>query len=259
MAVHSGTVSLVGAGPGDPDLLTVKALRLIQSADCVFYDRLVGEEILKLIPSSTEAIYVGKAKSNHAIPQDQLQDALVRAAQEGKSVCRLKGGDPFVFGRGGEEVIALKNAGIQFQIVPGITAATGCGAYSGIPLTHRGVSQAVTMITAHAASDLTINWSALASMKHTLVFYMGLGECTNIQGELLRHHMSRRTPVAIIEQGTTNNQRTICGTLDQLALLPHWYQIQSPALIIVGEVAAFATEFQWFGQVLPGLNMELTA
>ncbi|HIG44151.1 MAG TPA: uroporphyrinogen-III C-methyltransferase [Gammaproteobacteria bacterium] len=255
----NGKVFLVGAGPGDPDLLTLKAHRVIQTADIIFYDRLISPAIQDLFPAHAALAYVGKARGAHSVPQDELQALLIAAARQGRNVCRLKGGDPFVFGRGGEEMAALMTAGIDVEIVPGITAALGCAAYAGIPLTHRDVSQAVTLVTACGADGLNVDWQALAGLGHTIVFYMGLAECSTIRSSLVAAGKPGQTPVALIERGTTEEQRTICGTLDQLASLPGWYQVQSPALIIVGEVAAFANDFHWFGRILPTAAQELSA
>ena len=245
-ASKPGKVSLVGAGPGDPELLTVKALKIIKNSDFILYDRLVSKEILELFPAKTPAMYVGKQKSNHSIPQDELNDLLVAKALQGLNICRLKGGDSFVFGRGGEEMLKLKSAGIEVEVVPGITAASGCTSYSGIPLTHRGISQGCTMVTAHGEKELNLNWEHLAKVDHTLVFYMGLSKSQMISNQLLHHGMSGSTPVALIENGCCPQQRVVRGQLQELPLLAEREKVQSPALIIVGEVVSLADELAWF-------------
>lgn len=244
-ASKPGRVSLVGAGPGDPELLTVKALKIIKNSDFILHDRLISKEILKLFPSKTPKMYVGKQKNNHSIPQDELNDLLVAKALQGLNVCRLKGGDSFVFGRGGEEMLKLKNAGIEVEVVPGITAASGCTSYSGIPLTHRGISQGCTMITAHGEKELNLNWEHLAKIDHTLVFYMGLSKSQLISHQLQHHGMPSRTPIALIENGCCPQQRVIRGQLQELSQLIKRENVQSPALIVVGEVVKLADELAW--------------
>ncbi len=245
-AIKSGVVNLVGAGPGDPDLLTVKALKIIQSSDVIIYDNLVSQEIRTLLPTSAEALYVGKAKGCHSSTQDDINQLIIAKAKQGLSVCRLKGGDAFVFGRGAEEMLILKQHNIDVTITPGITAAAGCSSYAGIPLTHRGLSQGCTFVTAHAEKDLDINWHALASLQHTLVFYMGLSKSTMIEIQLIKAGLHAATPVAIIENGCCPQQRVITGSLSQLSSLVVDYHIQSPALIMVGEVISLAEQLQWF-------------
>jgi uroporphyrin-III C-methyltransferase len=245
-ASKPGKVSLVGAGPGDPELLTVKALKIIKNSDFILYDRLVSKEIIELFPKKTPAMYVGKQKSNHSIPQDELNDLLVAKALQGLNICRLKGGDSFVFGRGGEEMLKLKNAGIEVEVVPGITAASGCTSYSGIPLTHRGISQGCTMVTAHGEKELNLNWEHLAKVDHTLVFYMGLSKSQMISNQLQHHGMSGSTPVALIENGCCPQQRVVRGLLQELPQLAERENVQSPALIVVGEVVNLADELAWF-------------
>ncbi len=242
----AGRVMLVGAGPGDPDLLTVKALQAIQAADIILYDRLVSEDIRQLFPTSTPALYVGKAHSDHSIPQAELNQLLIKKAQAGLNVCRLKGGDAFVFGRGGEEMLELKKAGIEVQVVPGITAASGCTTYAGIPLTHRGVAQGCTLVTGHGEKDLNINWKSLAQLHHTLVFYMGLANATLIQSQLMQHGLCGTTPVALIENGCCQEQRVVKGQLQHLAQLAMNEKVQSPALIVIGDVVALADQLSWF-------------
>ncbi|BFM10959.1 hypothetical protein R50072_11120 [Simiduia litorea] len=244
-----GRVSLVGAGPGDADLLTVKALRTLQQADVIFYDRLVSEDIRALFPSSTPAIYVGKAKDRHSIPQQDLNSLLVETAQLGLHVCRLKGGDAFVFGRGGEEMLELKQAGIAVDVVPGITAGAGATAYAGIPLTHRGIAQGVSFVTAHGEKELHINWSSLAHSGHTLVFYMGLGSVATIARELNKAGLCAGTPAAIIEKGCSAQQRVFTEKLADLPALVERHHIESPALIVVGEVVRLREQLQWLEQI----------
>lgn len=234
--IRSGKVWLVGAGPGDADLLTVKALRAINSADIIFYDYLVSAEIRALFPKNVPAHYVGKAKNQHSIAQGDLNQLLVKQAQQGLTVCRIKGGDPFVFGRGGEELLKLRTAGIEAEVIPGITSASGCSTYADIPLTHRGLSQGCTFVTGHAAKSLDVNWDALAQLNHTLVFYMGLTRADEIAAKLLAGGLAANTPVAIIENGCRKNQRDIISTLQEFSKTVMREQVQSPALIIVGEV-----------------------
>lgn len=243
-----GKVMLVGAGPGDPELLTIKALRAIEQADLILFDRLVSEEICQLFPKSTPALYVGKIKNRHSIPQDQLNELLVIKAQQGLNVCRLKGGDSFVFGRGGEEMLTLKKAGISVEVVPGITAASGCTTYAGIPLTHRGIAQGCTFITGHAEKDLDINWQALTQIGHTLVFYMGLSCAADISQHLQNAGMPTSMPVALIENGCCPQQRVVRGELSELSVLVEREKVQSPALIVVGEVVRLADHLQWFDE-----------
>ncbi|WP_084418988.1 uroporphyrinogen-III C-methyltransferase [Photobacterium sp. J15] len=242
----SGCVSLVGAGPGDPELLTVKAMRVIEQADLIVFDRLVSPEICALFPAATATNYVGKAKGKQSLSQADINALLVAKAREGMNVCRLKGGDAFVFGRGGEEILALSEAGIEFEVVPGITAAAGCSAYAGIPLTHRGLSQGCTFVTAHTEKDLMIRWDALVKLNHTLVFYMGLTKAGLISKGLSEAGLSADTQVALIEKGCCPQQRVICGELCQLEALVIQHQVQSPALIVVGQVVGLAEQLQWF-------------
>jgi len=245
---QSGIVSLVGAGPGDPDLLTLKALRVIEQAEVIIYDNLVSQAIRGLFPRTAESIYVGKIKGAHSFSQSDINQLLIDKSQQGLNVCRLKGGDAFVFGRGGEEMLRLKEQGIDVQIVPGITAAAGCSSYAGIPLTHRGLAQGCTFITAHGEKELDIKWRALAELDHTLVFYMGLSKAQLIETELLQAGLARETPVALIENGCCPEQRVITGSLSELASLVTAHQIKSPALIMVGKVVALAQQLQWVNQ-----------
>lgn len=244
-----GKVSLVGAGPGDPDLLTVKALRCIQNSDLIVYDRLVSNGIRDLFPAATKAIYMGKAKNCRRFSQDDINQLLIDKAKMGLNVCRLKGGDAFVFGRGGEEVLALKHAGIRVDLVPGITAGAGCTTYAGIPLTHRGLAQGCTFITAHAETNLDIHWQSLAQLDHTLVFYMGITKADFIQSHLMKAGLDPETPVALIENGCGDNQRVMSGCLAELSLLVESNKVQSPALIVVGKVVGLAPQLAWFNPV----------
>lgn len=238
-----GKVWIVGAGPGDPDLLTLRAYNAINSADLILFDHLVSEEIRHLFPPSVPAFYVGKRKGHHSIAQQDLNMLLIKKARAGQSICRLKGGDPFIFGRGGEELLSLLRAGVDAEVIPGITAASGCSTYAGIPLTHRGLAQGCTFITGHGEHDLNINWQALASVKHTLVFYMGLSRAQLITDELTAHGMAENTPAAIIENGCRDDQRVFIGSLNQVAQMIRDNHVESPALIVVGDVVSLAEQF----------------
>jgi uroporphyrin-III C-methyltransferase len=240
-----GFVSLVGAGPGDPDLLTVKGMRVIQNAEVLVYDRLVSQAILDLAAVDAEMIYVGKKLDFHYVPQDKINQLLVDKALEGKRVVRLKGGDPFIFGRGGEEVEALADANVAFEVIPGITSAIGCTAYAGIPLTHRDYAQSVQFITGHLKKEGNdVNWASLASPNQTLVFYMGLKQSPIIVQNLLSIGLDPETPTAIIERGTTAAQRVIVSPLKQLAESAAF--AESPALIIVGRVVELHNKLNWY-------------
>lgn len=238
-----GKVWIVGAGPGDPDLLTLRAYNAIRSADLILFDHLVSEDIRHLFPPSVPAFYVGKRKGRHSIAQQDLNALLVKKACAGQSICRLKGGDPFIFGRGGEELLTLLKAGVNAEVVPGITAASGCSTYAGIPLTHRGMAQGCTFVTGHGEHDLNINWRALAGINHTLVFYMGLSRAQFITDELTAHGMAGNTPAAVIENGCRDDQRVLIGSLNEVAKMIRDNHVESPALIVVGDVVSLAEQF----------------
>ena len=241
-----GEVYLVGAGPGDPELLTLKALRLMQQADVIIYDRLVSPPILDLCRRDAEKIYVGKARSNHSVPQDGINALLVEYAAQGKRVCRLKGGDPFIFGRGGEEIQELFAAGVAFQVVPGITAASGCSAYAGIPLTHRDYAQSVRFLTGHLKEGSPeLPWHELVYENQTLVLYMGLVGLEKICAQLIAHGQRPNMPVALISKGTTPDQKVVVGTLADIASKVTEHQIQAPTLTIIGEVVKLREQLQW--------------
>jgi len=232
-----GEVVLIGAGPGDPELLTVRAHRLIQQAECVIYDRLVSDEIMALVSTDAERIYVGKKCADHAVPQEQINELIVEKARSGQKVARIKGGDPFIFGRGGEEVQELLQAGIPCRVVPGITAASGCTTYAGIPLTHRDFVHGCTFITGHLKNDkLDLPWQALAREDHTLVVYMGIKTVPVLARELLQNGLPESTPIGLISNGTTVDHRDYRTTLGELVEFVKVHQIQPPTLIVVGKV-----------------------
>lgn len=256
-----GWVSLVGAGPGDPELLTLKAWRRLQQAEVVVYDRLVSKEILALIPAGTARIFAGKSCKQHYMTQGEINRLLLKLAQQGKGVVRLKGGDPFIFGRGGEEVALLAQYGISFEIIPGITAATGCSAYAGIPLTHRGLASSVRFLTGHqmaapeegeappASGDtaaVPLNWASLADADTTLVVYMGLAKLGYLTGQLIAHGLEASTPAAAVQNGTRKNQRQVLATLATLEQKVREAAMDSPMTVIIGRVAALAESLQWF-------------
>lgn len=245
---QSGEVYVVGAGPGDPELLTLKALQLMQQADVVVYDYLVSPQIMELVRRDAEKICVGKKAGAHSVPQQDTNQLLVDLALAGKKVCRLKGGDPFIFGRGAEEIEALLPHHIAFQVVPGVTAAAGCAAYAGIPLTHRDYAQSVQFITGHCRSDGSEpDWASMRSANQTLVIYMGLMKSAHIQQQLIAAGRSADTPVAIVENGSRADQRVVTGSLQQLATLIEQHQLQSPALLIIGDVVKLQQDLHWFG------------
>lgn len=240
----AGKVYLVGAGPGDPELLTLKAARIIAAADVVVYDRLVPAEIMNLVPGGAARINVGKQSGNHPVPQDEINVLLVRLARSGRTIVRLKGGDPFIFGRGCEEAIELERAGIPYEVVPGITAAQGCSASARVPLTHRGLATGVRYVTGHCKSNeaLNLDWESLADPNTTLVVYMGLANIDEIARGLIRHGLPRDTPVLAVCQGTTAHERRICTSLATLTLAVREAELAGPVVFIIGKVAAIAME-----------------
>jgi uroporphyrin-III C-methyltransferase / precorrin-2 dehydrogenase / sirohydrochlorin ferrochelatase len=246
-SVSLGEVYLVGAGPGAPDLLTFRALRLMQQADVVVYDHLVSPEILDLARRDSEKIYVGKERQKHTLPQESINILLAGLAKSGKRVVRLKGGDPFIFGRGGEEIETLMQQGINFQVVPGITAASGCATYAGIPLTHRDHAQSCTFVTGHLKDDsINLNWTQLAAPNQTIVIYMGLVGLEKICQSLIAHGSPKDLPIALVQQGTTSNQRIITGTLETLPATIASLDIKPPTLIIIGTVVTLHDKLNWF-------------
>ena len=246
-----GQVSLIGAGPGDPELLTLKALRLIQQADVVLYDNLVSQPVLNLVRRDALKISVAKEKGHHSKSQEDINSELIKLAGQGKRVCRLKGGDPFIFGRGGEELTALAEAQIPFQVVPGISAANGCSAYAGIPLTHRDHAESVTFVTGHKKhnGELDVPWSSLVNNRQTLVFYMGLTSMPMICEQLQAHGLAHDTPAAAIQQGTSADQQLIVSSLAGLVSAAKKAQLRSPTLIIIGQVVQLAEKLHWFGEL----------
>ncbi|MEI7842157.1 MAG: siroheme synthase CysG [Gallionellaceae bacterium] len=245
--ITQGEVYLVGAGPGDPDLLTFRALRLMQQADVVVYDNLVSKPIVDMTRRDADRIFVGKKRNDHTLRQEEINELLVRLAKEGKRVLRLKGGDPFIFGRGGEEIETLAAEGIPFQVVPGITAASGVSSYAGIPLTHRDYAQACIFVTGHLKDGtMNLDWPALARPKQTVVVYMGLHGLDKLCAELIKHGMPEDKPIAIVQQGTTQNQRVFTGTLATLPGIAEREQPQAPTLIIVGDVVTLRDKLDWF-------------
>ena len=242
-----GEVYLVGAGPGDPDLLTFRALRLMQQADVALYDRLVHPSIIDLIRRDAEKIYVGKQRDNHTIRQEEINELLVKYAKEGKRVLRLKGGDPFIFGRGGEEIDSLVDNNISFQVVPGITSASGCSAYSGIPLTHRDHAQSCIFVTGHLKEGkLDLNWEKLIQPNQTIVFYMGLVSIDIICSQLIKFGLDPKTPCALVEQGTTRNQKVYTSTVDEMNNLVEQEKPSAPTIFIIGHVVTLRDKLNWY-------------
>ncbi|MCT8281503.1 uroporphyrinogen-III C-methyltransferase [Xanthomonas translucens] len=249
-ALRPGTVTLVGAGPGDPGLLTLNALQALRNAEVVLHDRLVSAAILNLLPGTAERIDVGKSASGHSVRQEQIHALMLEHARRGRRVVRLKGGDPFVFGRGGEELEYLRAHGVPYAVVPGITAALACAAYAGIPLTHRAHAQSLRLVTAHCKESFdTLDWAALAQERQTLAVYMGVAGLDTVRERLLRAGRAADTPFALVENGSRPEQRVVVGTLADLPDTARAHQVGSPALLILGEVAALATDLHWFGAV----------
>ena len=245
--IDTGEVFLVGAGPGDPELLTFKALRLMQQADIVFYDRLVSKEILALVRKEAELVYVGKQRAWHAVRQEEINNLLLKHAQQGKRVLRLKGGDPFIFGRGGEEIDTLAEHNIPFQVVPGITAASGCASYAGIPLTHRDYAQSCIFVTGQLKEgELNLNWPVLVKPRQTVVVYMGLAGLPQLSQQLQQHGMPADMPAALVQQGTTENQKVWLSTIAELPMLAEREKPIAPTLLIIGEVTKLHDKLSWF-------------
>lgn len=244
---NQGEVYLIGAGPGDPDLLTFKALRLLQQADVIVYDRLVSIDVLDMARRDAEKIYVGKQRDNHSLPQESINQLLIDLALAGKRVARLKGGDPFIFGRGGEEIESLIQLGINFQVVPGITAAAGCASYAGIPLTHRDHAQSCTFVTGHLKDgSINLDWQQLSRPNQTIVIYMGLAGLATICRSLIEYGCPANHPIAVIQEGTTRNQRVLTGTIADMPKRVEQAEMEPPTLIIVGSVVTLHQQLDWF-------------
>lgn len=253
MEINKNCVYLLGAGPGDPDLLTVKAARVLAVADVVVYDHLVGEGVLDLIPARARLIYVGKESGNHSVAQEEISQRLVELGRQGGVVVRLKGGDPYIFGRGGEEITELAAAGIAFQVVPGITAASGMAAYAGIPLTHRDHAQSCLFVTGHLKDgSVDLDWPALARPRQTVVIYMGIGGLDEISRQLIAHGVSAAMPAAIVRNATRSDQRVLQASLGDLPEACRLAGIKPPALIVIGSVAGLAGQLDWFSDIQSG-------
>ncbi len=245
-----GRVYLVGAGPGDPELLTLRAVRVLGQADVVVYDHLVAPEVLDFVPVHAERIYAGKQRGNHVMPQSEISALLIRLSRAGRCVVRLKGGDPFIFGRGGEEIEALADEGLPFEVVPGITAACGVASYAGIPLTHRDHAQSCLFVTGHLKDgSADLDWPTLVRPRQTVVIYMGLGGLAGICEQLVCHGQRADMPAAVVQQGTTVDQRVVTGTLADLAERVAAAGLRSPCLVIVGEVVRLRDRLAWFGEI----------
>jgi uroporphyrin-III C-methyltransferase len=253
-----GFVSLVGAGPGDAELMTIKAVRLLQQADVVVYDRLVSADILDMVPKGVSRISVGKEPGNHCVPQEEINEIIVNLAKAGHAIVRLKGGDPYMFGRGGEEVLALRKHDIAFEVVPGITAASGCSSYSGIPLTHRNMSRRVQFITGHFNDNepLDLNWQSIADPDSTIVIYMGLSNLPLAVHSLIDAGLPASTPAAAIQNGTTQSQQRVITSLEQLNDAILQQHMKAPVMIIIGEVVSLADELDWFQQSIEEKRLE---
>jgi len=245
----TGTVYLVGGGPGNPELLTLRAAKLIAGADILVYDNLIGQDILALVPAGTQRIYVGKQAGNHTLPQEEINALLVRLARSGKNVVRLKGGDPFIFGRGGEEIEELRQHGVPFEVIPGVTAASGMAAYAGIPLTHRDHAQSCIFVTGHLQDgSVDLDWPALSRPRQTIVIYMGIGALPEICRQLMIHGLAASTPAAVVQNATLPRQRVVAGTLATLPDAVAAAGIVPPALIVIGDVVQLREKLAWFDQ-----------
>jgi uroporphyrin-III C-methyltransferase len=247
-----GKVYLVGAGPGDPGLITVKGLRCIEEADVILYDRLVNKELLSYAKPNCDLIYCGKLPNYHSMKQETINNFLVKHAQKGKTVTRLKGGDPFVFGRGGEEAETLVKSRIPFEVVPGITSGIAAPAYAGIPVTHRNIASSFAVVTGHRkkGEEEELRWESLANGIDTLAIYMGVGNLPYICGQLTKHGKCKQTPVALVQWGSLDNQRTVTGTLESIEEIVHQEGIENPSMIIVGEVVKLRDKLKWFEQYI---------